>query len=123
MKIKCMLDLKSETWDKVVLKSDKLTLVDFWAPWCIWCGRLMPVLKEMEGDYEGRIIFTAINTEKFPDIAAKYGVMSLPTIKFFCKGRDVTELIGYMSSNNLRQELDRILSRYKNCLSQSSSIR
>ncbi|MFQ6134823.1 MAG: thioredoxin family protein [Nitrososphaerales archaeon] len=118
-----MQDVNSVNWDEVVLKTGKLTLVEFWAPWCPWCKRLTPLLKEIEGDYEGRIVFTMLNTEEYPDIASKYGVMSLPTMKFFCGGREVAELVGYMPGDMLKQEFDKILSKYRDCLAQSSYIK
>lgn len=118
-----MQDVKSENWDDVVLKSDNLTLVEFWAPWCSWCKRLTPLLKEIEGSYDGKMSFAMLNTEEYPDIASKYGVMSLPTIKFFCGGREVGDLVGYMPEDMLKQEFDKILSKYNNCLSQSSVIK
>ncbi len=118
-----MQDVKSENWDDVVLKSDNLTLVEFWAPWCPWCRRLTPLLKEIEGSYDGKMRFAMLNTEEYPDIASKYGVMSLPTMKFFCGGREVGDLVGYMPEDMLKQEFDKILSKYNDCLAQSSVIK
>ena len=118
-----MQEVKSGNWDEAVLKNDKLTLVEFWASWCSWCKRLTPILKDMEGAYEGKMGFASLNTEESPDIASRYGVMSLPTMKFFCAGREVADLVGYMPENMLKQEFDKILSRYRDCLTQSSPIK
>lgn len=117
-----MQDVKAVDWDEVVLKTDKLTMVEFWASWCSWCEQLTPLLKEIEGDYEGRIVFTMLNTEEYPDISMKYGARNLPTMKFFCSGQEVAELIGYMPKDMLKQEFDKILTTYRDCLAQSSHI-
>lgn len=117
-----MQELNIETFDEV-LKSDKLTLVDFWAPWCPWCKRLTPILKKMENDYEGKMVLTMLNTEDYPDIAGKYGVMSLPNMVFFCGGRVVSGMVGYLPEEKLKQEFDKVLSKYKDCYSQSSKIK
>jgi thioredoxin 1 len=117
-----MQELESANWEDIVLKSDKLTLVEFWAPWCPWCKRLIPLLKEIENEYEGKIVFTMLNTEDYPDIASKFGVWSLPTIKFFCKGQNVGDVIGYKPKEDLREELNKSLSKYSDCLSTSSKI-
>jgi len=115
-----MQGVDSSSWDVEVLKSDRLTIVEFWAPWCPWCKRLIPILEEMEGEYQGRLRFLMLNVDENPDMAARYGVMGLPTIKFFCNGRTVGEIIGFMPKEHLKHEFDSLISRYRDCLSQSS---
>lgn len=122
-KIDPVQELTSEGWDGEVLRSSGLTLVEFWAPWCPWCRRLTPLLREVEENYKGKIVFTSLNSEDYPDIASQYGVMSLPTMKFFCKGREVGELIGYMPEEMLKQEFDRIVSISQECMTQSSQVK
>ena len=117
-----MQELTNKTFSKV-LRSDNLILVDFWAPWCPWCKRLTPILKKLENDYEGKIVLTMLNTENYPDIASKYGIMSLPNLVFFCGGRVVSGIVGYMPEEKLIQEFDKALSKYKDCYSQSSQIK
>ena len=116
-----MQDVTGETFEASVLKSTKLALVDFWAPWCPWCRVILPVLNKIEGEYSN-IVFSALNTAEYPDLAQKYGVLSLPTILFFCSGRVVGEVVGYLSEEKLKDEFSKVLSRYKNCLAQSSPI-
>ncbi len=117
-----MQELASKDWDETVLRSSELTLVEFWAPWCPWCRRLTPLLKEIEEGYKGQIIFTSLNSEDYPDIASQYGVMSLPTMKFFCKGREVGELIGYLPEEMLKQEFNKMITRSQECIIQSSQV-
>lgn len=118
-----MQDVGADNWEDVVLKSKIPVLVDFWAPWCPWCRMLAPLLKGMEEAYEGKMLFTMLNTADYPDVSARYGVQSLPTMVFFCGGRVVGELVGYMPEDMLKQEFDRLLSRYSNCLAHSSYIK
>ncbi len=116
-------DVKPSEWERVVSNADTLTLVDFWAPWCPWCRKLAPELEALAPQYQGRINFVKLNTEEAPLIASEYGVMGLPTLKFFCSGRVVGELVGYMPRPVLRAELERYLGTHKECLSQSSPLR
>jgi thioredoxin 1 len=118
-----MQELTSEDWDSVVTKSDKTTMVEFWAPWCPWCRRLTPLIKELESDYGEKMTFTMLNTEDYPDIAAKNGVMSLPTTRFFCRGREVGEFVGYQPIEMLRQEFDKIIDQSEECVRQSSPVK
>ncbi len=115
-------DVNQGNWDAAVSKSDILTLVDFWAPWCPWCRKLAPELEALAPQYAGKIAFLKVNSDEAPEIASKYGVMGLPTLKFFCSGRVVGELVGYMPRNLLKAELERYLGRYKECLAQTSPL-
>ncbi len=116
-------DVNSADWDRTVSKADTLTLVDFWAPWCPWCRKLTPELEALAPQYNGKISFVKLNVDEAPLIASRYGVLGLPTLKFFCGGRAVGELVGYMPRNMLKSELDRALTTYRDCLSQSSPLR
>jgi thioredoxin 1 len=64
-----------------------------------------------------------LNSEDHPDIAQRYGVMGLPTIKMFCQGRPIGEIIGYMQGSRLKAELDRVIQSQRECLQSSSPIR
>ncbi len=116
-------DLDPAEWDKTVSKPGVLTLVDFWAPWCPWCRKLAPELEALAPQYEGKIVFVKLNADEAPQIASRYGVLGLPALKFFCSGRTVGELVGYMPRNMLKAQLDRALTTYKDCLSQSSPLK
>jgi len=82
----------------------------------------MPDFESLSDEYQGRLRFATVNADEAPDLAAKYGVQGLPTLKFFCAGRPVAEIVGYLPKNSLKMQLDRMLSMYKDCLKQSSAI-
>lgn len=115
-------EVGSNEWQDKVLASKIPVIIDFWAPWCPWCMKLMPVFEEVSKNYEGRLSFVKVNVEKYPDIAEANGVMGIPVMKMFCNGRNVGELVGYMNKEKLVQELDKMLSTIKECLTQSSVL-
>ena len=117
-----LIDLGSENWQDKVLSSKIPVIVDFWAPWCPWCMRLMPIFEEVSKQYEGRLIFGKVNVEEHQDIAQSNGILGIPVMKIFCDGRNVGELVGYMSKEKLVQELDKILASISNCMTQSSTL-
>jgi len=80
------------------------------------------VIRELSGTYGGKAKFAMLNVDENPQIAERYGVMNLPTIKFFCAGRPVGEVIGYMPKDSLKVEVDRMLFTHKSCLEQSSPM-
>jgi thioredoxin 1 len=117
------IDVDSDNWDEKVLGSQIPVIVDFWAPWCPWCKRLMPDFESLSDEYRGRLAFTKLNADESPDIASRYGVQGLPTLKFFCAGRPIAEIVGFLPRNSLKVQLDGMLSMYKDCLDQSSPMR
>lgn len=115
-------DVGSNDWDQQVLRSQLPVAVAFWAPWCPWCRRLTPEFEELSAEYESRLTMLKLNSDDHPDFAQRYGVMGLPTIKLFCKGRTIGELIGYLPRPRLKTELDRILQNRRDCLESSSPM-
>lgn len=116
-------DVGSADWDRQVLTSQTPVAVEFWAPWCPWCRRLIPEFEALSPEYDGRITMLKLNSDDYPEIAQRYGVMGLPTIKMFCRGRVIGELIGYMPRPRLKAELDRLLQNHRECLESSSPLK
>ncbi len=110
----------SNDWQNKVLSSKTPVIVDFWAPWCPWCMKLMPVFEEVSKQYEGKLVFAKVNVEELEDIAQANGVMGIPVLKMFCDGRNVGELVGYMTKEKLDSELDKMLATIPNCIQQNS---
>jgi len=115
-------DIDSDNWQEKVISSKTPVIVDFWAQWCPWCMRLMPVFEEVSKQYEGRLVFAKVNVEEQQEIAQSNGILGIPIMKMFCNGRNVGELVGYTSKEKLVQELDKLLSTIKECLTQSSTL-
>ncbi len=113
-------DVSLKEWEGKVLSSSILTAVDFWAPWCPWCVKLKPVFEDLAKEYGGKVVFAKANVDAEQDIAKRYGIMGIPVIKFFCDGKEVGELVGYMPKDKLKQEIDKMLQIHQQCLAQTS---
>jgi len=97
---------------EVLAKSQQVpVLADFWAAWCAPCQMLMPVLTKLAQDYGGKFVVAKINSDEQQELAARYGVRSLPTLKLFRNGEVVDELMGAQPEPVLRQLLDRYIER------------
>ncbi|MFQ5816207.1 MAG: thioredoxin family protein, partial [Candidatus Hydrothermarchaeaceae archaeon] len=70
------IDATSDSWDSVVLSSDAPVVVDFWAPWCPYCRKLMPIFEELSDEYKDKMRFVKLNVEEEKAVAARYGVRS-----------------------------------------------
>ncbi len=82
-------------------------LMDFWADWCQPCHVLMPILAKLAEDYRGKFILAKLNTEENREIAAQFGIRSIPTVKLFKDGQIVDEFMGALPEQGVRQFLDR----------------
>jgi len=102
-------EIEEAKFDETVLKSKTPVLVDFWAPWCGPCRMVAPIVDELAGEYAGKVGFFKVNVDNNPNVAGKYGVMSIPTLILFKDGKPVTNIIGYKPKEQLKKSLDKAL--------------
>ena len=89
-----MQEVGDQDFNEVVLTSDTPVVVDFWAEWCGPCRLVHPELEKIAQEYEGKIKVVKLNIDEAPTVAAKYGVMSIPTIALFADGDIKAQVVG-----------------------------
>ena len=103
--------VNDENFDQMVLKSDKPVLVDFWATWCKPCAMVAPIVDELAGEYDEKVVFTKLDVDGNPKIASRYGVMSIPTLLIFKNGQPVTNIVGFKPKEELVKSLESVLKK------------
>ena len=88
------LKLTQDNFEQEVLKADKPVLVDFWAPWCGPCRMVSPIVEEIAGEVADRAKVGKVNVDEEPELAARYGVMSIPTLIVVKDGKVVSSTVG-----------------------------
>ena len=86
--------LSAATFDEEINRASTPILVDFWAEWCGPCKMIAPVLEEIASEQEGKLTVAKLNVDDAPDVARRFGVMSIPTMILFNDGEPATRLVG-----------------------------
>ncbi|MBR1522470.1 MAG: thioredoxin [Bacteroidales bacterium] len=94
----------NDNFDQLI-KSDKLVIVDFWATWCGPCRMLSPVLDEVEAELSDKLEVVKVNVDDADEVAARYRIMSIPTLLFFKNGEIVDKTVGAMPKNVLLEKI------------------
>lgn len=102
------LELTDQNFEAEVVKSDKPTLVDFWAPWCGPCQVMGPIIEELGKDLGGKVKIVKLNVDENPETAQKFGIMSIPSLKIFKGGQVVKEFVGVQNIDVLKEALNSI---------------
>lgn len=95
-----------DEFQKEVCDEKKQAFVDFWADWCSPCRMMSPVVDEMAGEYNDMLVLK-VNVEEEKELAARYGIMSIPTFMFFSDGKPVESLVGVQTAEEVKNFIRR----------------
>jgi thioredoxin len=101
-----MLHIEGDKFQAEVVRSELPVVVDFYADWCGPCKIIAPVLEQLSKEYKGRAKFVKINTDDNQDLAGQFGIMSIPTVMFFAKGKVEDIVIGAVPAAIFKQKLE-----------------
>jgi len=102
-------EISEQDFDEKVLTSDQPVLVEFWAEWCGPCHVIAPTIEEVAAEYKDKVIVGKLNVDHDPDIAARYGIRSIPSILLFKDGQVSDQLVGAVPKAQIKEMLDRTL--------------
>ena len=97
------------SWQSSVLESELPVMVDFGAEWCGPCKMIAPSVEELALEYAGRLTIAKLDVDTNPQIAARYGVRSIPTLILFRGGNPVNQMVGAQPKGKMRRTIDEVL--------------
>lgn len=104
-----VLTITNENFESEVIASTQPVLVDFWATWCGPCRMLSPIVDKLAEQFEGKIKVGKVNVDEQSDLAAKFGIMTIPTLLVFQNGQVVEQSVGVKTQDALAQMLNKHL--------------
>lgn len=102
-------DTSDAKFDEEVLQASELVLVDFWAPWCVPCKSIAPVIDEIASHFGGKLKVFKMNVDENPATPSKYDVRGIPNLVFFKGGELVDRVVGAVPKEQLVEIIDKMV--------------
>ena len=102
------MEIKEQNLDEIIA-GGKPVVVDFWATWCGPCKRLAPVIEELAGEFEGKVVIGKCDIEENPELTDRFGIMSVPTVVFLKDGQVVDSQVGVAGKPVYVQKINSLL--------------
>jgi thioredoxin 1 len=103
-----MVEINSNNFSKEVLGSERLVLVDFWAPWCVPCKVIAPTVEKIAEERKNSINVAKVNVDDNPELATELSIFNIPTLVFFKSGKEHSRLIGVNTKEAIEAKIEKI---------------
>jgi len=103
------LQVTDATFENVVMQSDKLVVLDFWAQWCGPCRQIAPIIDELATEYEGKVVIGKVDVDSCSEITSKFSIRNIPTVLFIKNGELVEKLVGAQSKSKFTEIIEKHL--------------
>jgi thiol-disulfide isomerase/thioredoxin len=115
-------ELNDESFLKLLNKTDKFVSVMFYTTTCPNCRAITPVYEELSKELAKDALFTRVNAQNNTNLASQYGIMGVPTFKFFCKGQPIGEIVGAINATILRNTIKDLIRHKNECTAKTTRM-
>jgi thioredoxin 1 len=103
------IEVTDTSFESTVLQAEKPVLIDFWAVWCGPCRMVAPIVEELAGELEDKLVVGKVDVDSNQQIAVKYGIQSIPTLMLFKGGEMVERIVGAVDKRSLLAKIEGFL--------------
>jgi len=102
-----IVNITNDTFEEIVLKSNKPVVVDFWASWCGPCRMVAPIMEELAVEFDGKIQIAKVNVDDQGELAAQFRIMSIPTVLVFKNGEVAEKIVGARTKEEFTELIEK----------------
>jgi len=103
------IEINDNNFQELVIDSGKPAMLDFWAEWCGPCRMVAPIVEELSVEYADQIVIGKVDVDNSPNVTAKFGIRSIPTLLYFKNGEVVDKQLGAVPRNTIEEKLKALL--------------
>ncbi len=115
-------ELTDGSFFKLINKTDKFVAVMFYTTTCPNCRAITPVYQELSKELEKNAVFTRVNAQANMGLATQFGILGVPTFKFFCQGKPIGEIVGAINATILRNTIKDLIRHKNECVSKTTRL-
>ncbi len=104
-----VIELNDENWNNEVVESDIPVIIDFYANWCGPCKMMAPIFEEVSDEFEGKLKFGKLDTDKYGRYASDFNISGIPCLVVTKKGEEISRIVGYNPKEALAEKINEIL--------------
>ncbi len=106
-----LIHVTNDNFEEEVLESEIPVIIDFYANWCMPCKMMAPVFESLSKEYEGKVKFMKLDTEKYPGAAQNFNIQGIPALVLVHKQKEIGRIVGFASQEVIKKKIDSLIKK------------